>query len=215
MGVILLLSGCVSNGLLSTSSNIKGDISQGVYTGEIGSQPKLGKFSIFIPQTQNSYEYLYMQAKQQIGNDYTYVSFGPGALDFTVFRVMVGDRQNTSLETYQKKSMPMVVDMAQHAYKQPMKEIAKKRIKINGKPAIFEVYTQHIPGRMNIMLQNISPMTYTHAIAFVDYGKFVVMFWIQAANVSGVNAIRKANRSEMANLTWKPMNKFIRSFKLH
>ena len=134
--IIFLLAGCSSMGLPSFNS-AKGKIKNGTYTGKIGTQSTLGTFSVKVPQTSNDYEFTYMQMKEDIGNDFTYVSFGPAALDFSIYRVMVGVKDQVPFTAFKQKSVPMLAAYVEKAYGQPIHKIYETNTTFNGHPAFY------------------------------------------------------------------------------
>jgi hypothetical protein len=84
--LLVLFAGCSTTGgdilgLFPAPKILKGSIDNNVYT----SKDKL--FSIAIPHKQGSYEYKYMQVKEEYTPHNDYVSFGPAAFDQSIFRV--------------------------------------------------------------------------------------------------------------------------------
>lgn len=47
-----------------------------------------GDFSIGLPHQESSYEYRYMEMKEQYGEESEYVSFGPAAMDGSIYRLL-------------------------------------------------------------------------------------------------------------------------------
>ena len=213
--ILMLLTGCSSMGLSSMNS-AKGKINNGIYSGKIGERPGLGGFSVKVPQASSNFEFSYMQMKEQIGSDMTYVSFGPAAIDFSIYRVFVGVRDQVSFEKFKTQAFPAMASLIAESYGQPIHKIYQKDINYHGHPAQYAVYTQYLPSYFNpINMHQIEGSMLTHAIYYIDYGKYLVMLWSMGNSSSGSNAITDKNRSQMINRTWKPQVEFVNSFRLY
>lgn len=214
LSITLLLTGC-ANGFFPPMNALNGQLVQDRYTQKIGSQPNLGRFSIQIPHQPDSYEYRYMQTNEEIGDDYTYVSFGPAALDGTIYRVNVGLRDPVPFKVFSQWVLNRLKKMAENTEHQKMKKVYEENVRVQGQPAVFAVYTQHIPGHTDIALHNRASVTYTHAIYYVDYGQYGVIFWIQTNSVMPLNTVNDKNRNKITQRQWQPMQTFVHSFRLH
>jgi hypothetical protein len=89
--VTCLLTGCDHAGgsignLVPAPKFLKGTIKDGVY-----SAPD-NFFSISVPQQEGSNEYRYMQIKERFSDAEVYLSFGPAAIDQSIFRLDIAKR---------------------------------------------------------------------------------------------------------------------------
>ena len=213
--ILMLLAGCSSMGL-PTMNAVKGKINNGIYNGKIGEQPGLGGFSVKVPQASNNYEFSYMQMKEEIGSDNTYVSFGPAAIDFSIYRVFIGVRDQVPFEKFKAQAIPMIAPFIAKSYGQPIYKIYQQDITYKGHPALYAVYTQHLPSYFDpIGMHQIEGVMLTHAIYYIDYGKYLVVLWAMGNSGGGSNAITDKSRSQMINRTWKPQLEFVNSFRLY
>lgn len=88
---LFFIQGCESTGgiiggLFPAPKFLKGDITNNIYTS------KEKKFSIQVPHKEGSYEYTYLNIKEQYNEHGTYISFGPAAFDKSIYRRVRGRR---------------------------------------------------------------------------------------------------------------------------
>lgn len=213
----LILTGCASQGLPDIDFPLErnhldalhGTIKNDVYTTIF----KGCTFSIDIPQKYNRFEFSGLKAREERRRHSTFISFGPIPADKTIYRVMLIEKGHLSLEEFKDKNFPVLVDVAAKGYDRHMNKIYKDYITVNGRPAIYEVYLQRVAGIYQyIDMRQTGDVTLTHAIYYVDYGKFGVLFWIQASSDSGMYNVNEKNRKEMIHRTWKPQVRFVKSF---
>jgi len=211
--IFLSLVGC--GGFFPAYRNLDGQIENGTYTTKIGKTGEEGSFRVVMPHTPGSYEYSYMKSKEQFNKYGTYLSFGPAAIDHTIFRIYVDPPEVPITPKFLDQAIDASKQEAEHAYKAKLKQIAYTSTTVNGRSAKYAVYTQSIPGYTDIQLHQIAATTYTHAIYAIDYGKYFVSIWIQYSNNStGENQINNTNRDLITKRTHKKQNDFVRSFKI-
>ena len=102
--VLAALAGCATTGgdiggLFPAPKFLKGTIRNNIYTTSDGS------LSVAIPHKEGSYEYQYMQVKEQYSPQGDYISFGPAALDKSIYRVETSKRVTTESATTDRKSV--------------------------------------------------------------------------------------------------------------
>src|SRR5487761_596756 len=164
------LAGCSTTGgdiggLFPAPKFLKGSIENNVYT----SKDKL--FSIAIPHKQGSYEYKYMQVKEEYHNGYDYVSFGPAAFDQSIYRVEVVPRAppgeaRPSLNEAASKFLMQVEQMMQNAYGAQAVVTQSNKTQVNGRNALYWQLKQVVPaGKLN----SSNPVTLTHDVYVIDF----------------------------------------------
>jgi len=162
-------------GLFPAPKFLKGSIENNVYT----SKDKL--FSIAIPHKQGSYEYKYMQVKEEYHNGYDYVSFGPAAFDQSIYRVEVVPRAppgeaRPSLNEAASKFLMQVEQMMQNAYGAQAVVTQSNKTQVNGRNALYWQLKQVVPaGKLN----SSNPVTLTHDVYVIDFDDAVGIVWVQ------------------------------------
>lgn len=212
----ILLSGCVTTTpnldfSLETTGlpALKGSIKNDVYTTKF----KKCRFSMDIPQRNNRFELPVMNAREQYTKQYTFVSFGPVPSEKTIYRVMVVEKCQLPLWAFKARNFPLLVDLAAKNYDRHMVKIHEEYTHVNSRPALYEVYVQNMPSVYQYAnIKQPSDITLTHAIYYVDYGNYGVIFWIQANSDSGLYPVNNTNRKQVIHGTWLPQVRFIRSF---
>lgn len=207
---IFLLSNCAK---LFYPDSLCGEIRNGTYTTTIGRAFPPTYFNILIPQSSNLYELHYLVTQELYGANFTLVSFGPVATDETVYRIMVVNKKLMPLEVFKDIYFPYFIDLSARGFNRQMFRIYEDRYRYKGHDAIYEVYTQKIPGFFWYYGRHQQgPIILTHAVSFIDYGCYGVIFWIQTSTDSAINQVDRENRPQILNHNWWPQERFIRSF---
>lgn len=218
--ICLFLTSCAPKALIPDDFRWKpklyGNVKNGVYTTSVGRVPGRGRFSILIPQNRNRYEYIFLKPKEFYGHNYTSIVFGPTASDRNIYRTFVGLKYCSSLRTFRAIKFPMWAELVEKGYYRQMDKIYQEDIYVHGRPAIFEVYLQHVQGYYNyIGMYQPDEVTFTHAIYTIDYGHYGVILWIQASSGSGLDLVNDQNRYLMIDRLWEPQIRFVRNFVLY
>jgi hypothetical protein len=141
----LVLAGCETTGgtiggLFPSPKFLKGEIKNGTYTAQDKS------FSVAIPHKEGTEEYRHMQVKEQ-GNEFgAYVSFGPSALDQSIYRVEIARRISAGSEKVQFDEVaPKIVEgfkaQLKNGYGSELKEQAARQESLKGKKAYYYQFT--------------------------------------------------------------------------
>lgn len=183
---IALISGCATTGgtiggLFPAPKILKGNIGNNIYTA------KNKMFTISIPHQERTYEYNYMQLKEQYKNNEAYVSFGPAAFNHSIYRINVIVHPESG-----KNTMPLntAAPQVMENYKKQMvknygtspKVLEKKKIKINNKNTYYWKLTQDIPAGKSYSNKN---KVFNHYIYVVDYEIAAGIFWIRIPSDTG------------------------------
>ena len=178
--VMLILGGCdttggIIGGLIPAPKFLKGEINNDVYTGADKS------FSVAVPQKADSYEFKYMQVKEQRFEDSSYVSFGPAAFDESVYRLETSREasSNGSPSNFEKaalKALNHYKSQLEDGYKSTINEKTYLQDSINDRRAFCWIMTQSVPP--GIFLDN-KGMTLTHYIYALDLEKGIAFVWVQ------------------------------------
>jgi hypothetical protein len=195
--VAVVIFGCettggVIGGLIPAPKFLKGEIQNNTYTSKDKS------FSIAVPHTQESYEYKYMQIKEQDLEYGSYVSFGPAALDQTIYRVETAKRvtpgsQNANFENAATAAVENYKSQLQKGYGTAAVEVNSGKEKINGKNALHWRLTQTVPARKLI---NSRAVALTHEVYAIDFEKVVVLVWVQTPETTKKNAMEPRSLAE-------------------
>lgn len=174
------ISGCSTTGgtvggLFPAPKFLKGEIKNNIYTAQDKS------FSVAVPHKDGSYEYTYMQVKEQNSEYGAYVSFGPAALDQSIYRVETAQRvtpgsQNVKLDNFAPKIVEGYKAQLQNGYGSTPQEIESRQETINGKKAYYYKLTHVVPAGKYISNQ---AATFTHEVYVIDYEKGIAIIWVQ------------------------------------
>jgi hypothetical protein len=176
----IALSGCATTGgdiggLLPAPKFLKGSITGDVYTSSDGS------LSIAVPHKEGSYEYKYMQVKEQYSPLGDYISFGPAALDRSIYRVETAKRATSDGATRKTEDIaPQVVDgykaQLANAYGTTPQQVAASTETLAGRRAYYWKLSQEVPAGKYL---NNQSATFTHHVYVVDLELGPVVVWVQ------------------------------------
>ena len=180
LGLMLLgLAACSTTGgtiggLLPAPKFTQGKIENDTYFS------KDNEFSIALPHRKGSSEYIYMQIKEQYSDIGTYVSFGPAAVDRSIYRVEIGRKlspqsKTISFENYTNLIVSSYIKRLESGYKSKITQIKKDKLNING------LSSYHVE-----LLQAGNTQSVKHQIYVCDFPEMGVIFWVQTPS-SGVN----------------------------
>lgn len=161
-------------------------------------------FTISIPHHETTYEYKHMQIKEQYRNNEIYLSFGPAAYNYSIYRMHLIVHPESGKNTIQiNTAAPQVMEnyknqMVKH-YGTAPKILEKKIIKINNKNAYFWKLSQDIPAGKGYSNKS---KVFNHEIYVVDYKIAAGIFWVR---------IPSDTASRDAGI---PAKKFVESLKL-
>jgi len=160
-------SGGTIGGLIPAPKHTKGTITDNTYTS------KDGDFSISIPHKEGSNEYSHMNIKEQYYELGTYISFGPAAVDQSIYRLEIGkkltpdssyvifdDAVNAVIESYSQQ--------LESSYKSKPKLLSKEKTTINSTPSYKIVLQQTVNGQV-----------LNHDVFVADYDSVAAIFWVQ------------------------------------
>lgn len=98
-------TGGTIGGLVPAPKFLKGEIKNNTYTAKDKS------FSVTVPHKDGSYEYTYMQVKEQYFEYGAYVSFGPAAFDQSIYRLETARRMTPGSQTVSfNEAVPKLVE---------------------------------------------------------------------------------------------------------
>ena len=184
----VLLVGCETTGgtlggLLPAPKFLKGEITKDVYVAQDRS------FSVRVPHKEGSYEYKYMQVKEQYRDLGAYVSFGPAAFDQSIYRIETAKRTNQSIELDKGVAAKIVEGYKAQLQKQfgtAPKEVSSRQETINGRKAFYWQFTQIVPAGKLISNKEA---TLTHDVYVMDLEKGAVIVWVQVPETTAKPAI--------------------------
>ena len=177
---LISISGCETTGgtiggLFPAPKFLEGKIENNIYTA------KDSLFSISIPHPEGSYEYKYMQVKEQFKNNEAYVSFGPAAFNKSIYRVHVIIHPDSGKKTVPlDKAAPQIIksyeqQMHKHYGTNP-KIQETKIIKINNNKTYYWKLSQDIPAGKHISNSNA---IFNHHIYVIDYKIAAGIIWVR------------------------------------
>lgn len=196
LAALFMLVGCSTTGgtlgnLYPTSKSLKGKINNNIYTAQDRS------FSVKIPHKEGSYEFTYMQVKEQYVENGIYVSFGPFAFDQSIYRINI-DRPpaQASPRTTFGDLAPKFVDIfktqLQEGYGTDPEETETRQETINGKRAYYykliQTLTGEKSGKFVIKEGQMVPeeVSVTHDVYVIDFGeKGAALIGVQSSEIEG------------------------------
>jgi len=181
-----MLAGCHTTGgtllgLFPAPKFTKGEIERDVYTAPDQS------FSVGLPHKDGSYEYTYMQIKEELSAEATYVSFGPAALDLSIYRVGLVPRRTpearaAALDDWGPQMVGMIRTQLESAYQTPLVETEAAHATIGPRPARSWCFTQRAP----VGTASNREETYEHAVYVIDFEAAAVIVWVQSVRDGGM-----------------------------
>jgi len=188
----ILLSGCAITG------GTKGKIENNTYTA------KNRLFTISIPHKEGSYENKYMKIKEEYRKNDTYVSFGPAAFNYSIYRSNIivhpeSGKKTIPLDTAAPQILESTKKQMVKHYGTSPKILETKKTKINNRNAYYWKLTQNIPAGKGYSNKN---KVFNHHVYVVDYKIAAGIFWVRIPSDTG---------SREAGITPK---QFVESLKL-
>ena len=186
IALVTFVSGCASTGgsvggFFPAPKFLKGDIENNVYTS------KDKRFTVSIPHQMVSYEYKYMKVKEQYKENGVYVSFGPAAYNYSIYRYKnivypKGIKNTVSMNTVAHNVIEDSKKKMLEMYDTHPTVLEKSQIKINGHKAYHWRLQQTIPSGKSYSNQH---KVFNHYIYVVDYDKSVGIFWVRIPSDTG------------------------------
>ncbi|RJQ48991.1 MAG: hypothetical protein C4528_01500 [Gammaproteobacteria bacterium] len=190
VAAVFTLVGCSTTGgtiggLFPAPKFLKGEIKNDIYTAQDKS------FSVVVPHKDGSYEYTYMQVKEQYSEYSAYVSFGPAAIDQSVYRIETAKRvtpgsQSVKLDDVAPKIVEGYKAQLQKGYGTVPQETESRQETINGRKAYFWKLTQVVPAGKYI---SNKAATFTHDVYVIDFEKGAAIVWVQIPETTKKAAI--------------------------
>ncbi|GMM86979.1 hypothetical protein [Pseudoalteromonas sp. MTN2-4] len=176
LSFLSFFSGCSSTGgtiggLFPAPKLLDGKIENNTYFS------KDGDFSVSIPHKEDTYEYTYLQVKEQYGKFGTYISFGPAAIDQSIYRLEIGKKlspesKNVDFDTAVESIIANYSKQLELGYKSQPSIIKKEKASVNGFNSYIVELTQKLPNQ-----------TFTHEVVITDYPTMAAIFWVQKSSI--------------------------------
>ncbi len=173
-------SGGTIGGLFPAPKFLKGEIKSNIYTAQDKS------FSVKIPHNEGTYEYTYMQVKEQYNEYGAYISFGPAALNQSIYRLEIGKRltpesQNINFDDAAQKVVDEYKTQLEKAYGTSPKVVIKRPDIVNSKKALYWNMTQVVPAGKYASDKDV---TLTHDIYVIDFSQAAIVAWVQVPDIN-------------------------------
>lgn len=183
---------------------------------KIGTEPDARRFSIYVPQTNQPYQFSEMHGK--INNDgplCTYASFGPAGSDSSIYRVEVCKAtRGTSLQGYAAYIAKQLIPMFSAGYGEPLKLITNKMITTPFGTTYYRAYSQYFKESRSLT-NKIGAMHYIYPVYFFQTKGHYVVFMGQFSDVSTVNPLSiKKNMGAIQSGDIAIMKKMLTSFQI-
>ena len=178
--------GAIGN-LIPAPKFLKGSITGSVYTA-----PNQF-FSVASPHKQDTYEYSYMKVKEVYSTGDLYLSFGPAALDQSIYRIEIAKRPRPGVSTMSvEDAAPALIDhdrkQLSRAYGGDFRLEERSDQVISGRRAVYFHFGQTAAaGRM--MSDRAVEIDYQAYV--LDFGSAVAVVWVQSPRMgakSGMDA---------------------------
>lgn len=203
--LLCALAACASTGgtiggLVPAPKILQGSIDNNVYTS------KGGTFTVAVPHPQGSDEYRYMHVKEQYRDNETYLSFGPSAVDQSVYRVdllmrMTPGSMDPSLDQTAPQLLANVEQQAQKAYGGDVTVTSSDKTQVNGREALHWLLKQVAPAGK---LVNDAPVTLVHEVYAIDFGYAIATVWVQTETGDPIQGKGMTPAQFAASLTLLP-----------
>lgn len=197
LAAVLAFVGCSTmggalGGLSPTSKSLQGKISNDIYTAQDKS------FSVALPQKEGSYEFAYMQVKEQYSEDGAYVSFGPFAFDQSIYRIetagpVTQDSQRATFDVLAPSLVEGFKAQLLEGYGTAPEEMESRQETIKGRSAYYCRLTQTLPGAQSgkfgvneegaLVPEDVSVIHDVYVIDFEDKG--AVLVGVQNSEIEG------------------------------
>lgn len=202
--ILLMILASTAFALTVKHDAAKNHITQGYYIGTIQTNGASKKFRIIVPQAKDAYEFRHLQTKEMSQLDGSYVSFGPAAIDGTIYRMLIAKRvdPNLPLEIANKYSTLGLTQILGKGYEGQMNIINRKKISYRGYPGIYTVLTQQRYDRL-----------LTHSLYYIFYQDKILTFLITNSSSSGKHAINAKNLDVLVERKLESNEKFVNSFQ--
>lgn len=178
-------TGGTIGGLLAAPNSLKGKINNNTYTAQ-------GKtFSVAVPQKEGSYEFTYMQVKEQYSEDGVYVSFGPFAFDQSIYRIETAKPVTPGSQSVKFNDLAAVFvegfkAQLQEGYGTSPEEAESRQETINGRRAYYYKLTQTVPGSKSGKLSINEEGNLVPEDIYVIHDVYVIDFDEKGAALVGV-----------------------------
>lgn len=178
-------TGGTIGGLFPAPMFLKGEIKDNTYTAQDNS------FSVAVPHKYGSYEYTYMQVKEQYSEYGAYVSFGPAAFDQSIYRLETGKRvtpgsQNVKFDDVAPELVEGYKAQLENNYGSASQEVESRQETINGRKAYYWKLSQVVPAGKYF---SNSTAIFTHDVYVIDVEKGAAIVWIQIPETTNNAAI--------------------------
>jgi hypothetical protein len=178
LSLTLMVAACASTGgtiggLVPAPKILQGSIDNNVYTA------KDKRFTVSVPHAQGSYEYTYMQVKEQYGPVEDYVSFGPAAINQSIYRIDLvtppPGRSLPDLDTVAPRAIANVEQQAQAVYGSAATASEGSKVVIGGHNVYHWELKQTVPTGK---LANV-PVDLVHEVYQIDFGGSMATVWVE------------------------------------
>lgn len=165
-----LASGGTLFGLFPKLKRLQGKVKDNTY------YAPNGVLQVRLPFATDSYEYKYMEVREQFTKQTGVVSFGPAAFDRGLYRVEVierldGDESKSAFEIGGPQLVDQALTFLEKNFRAPLTEAARDSSPIQGKPTFRATAKQTVPP--GLMASN--EQMYLHHIFAIHFGKKVAV----------------------------------------
>ena len=176
--LILTLLGCGASGgtiagLLPAPKILKGFIKNNIYH-----EPN-DLFIITVPFNSDTYEYNFMEIKERYQSNQAYVSFGPAAINKSIYRVEISlkpDHTPLAIEDIEDSVLKTYIQQLDYGLGTEPEPVTSKSITINGNKARHHIFTHIVPAGL---YSSNTQTTLVHNAYLIDYGHAAGLIWVQ------------------------------------
>lgn len=193
--ISIIVVGCSSTGgtiggLFPAPKILDGKIENDTYFS------KNGHFSVSVPHKDGTYEFTYLQIKEQYNELGAYVSFGPAAMDQSIYRLEIGKKlspesHNVDFSAAVEAVIANYSKQLEYGYKSKPQLIKRDETTINGYKSVVVHLTQ-----------KVSNQDLDHEVIVTNYPQMAAIFWVQKSSIGS----HKASINAL---------EFAQSFKVH
>ncbi|MGH8677741.1 MAG: hypothetical protein ACREUQ_05245 [Burkholderiales bacterium] len=186
---------------------LKGKIEANLYTAQDGS------FSVTVPHDSASSEFQLMQVKEQYHELGAYVSFGPAALDQSIYRVETYRRINPEASTIKFDAAAAAIvgnykSQLETAYGAQAKEQERGEIRLNGLRTLYWYFVQQLAPGASPQGRNTGDRL-SHWVYVIDGAKGAALLWVEIASSCACTT----GWSQETKTIYQGVDRFVKSFQ--
>lgn len=161
-----------------------------------------------VPHKQGSYEYRYMQVKEESDGTGAYVSFGPAAMDVGIYRVAIYKRVSKSGKVLDLDGFaPQAVEGYKKQFEADggsIQELSNDQTLMAGHMARHKVWQQIVPAGSHAGGFSNAATTYLYDVYVIHFNDAVAIVCVQTASLGSTTLFNETPASVFAESVTVP-----------